>query len=672
MPPENINQEIKEEKKTNNQEMVDNFEKKENKTDNWNQDKIKTALENKFWENEQAIQQLQTIFGKVKAYWEENISNFIIKNLPKRGINTLLENENSEKTIIEMIETYLRDNGIKINISTYTQLEQKDTQLNKTIEINSELTEILKQTKSNYDKLPPNLKPSQDQLNQQKKDLEQKGTLNKLREKWLSEDQINDYVTFNYTYTNHQEELKDTEFWKSYEKLQNTLFPRDRSINVFTWENAIAETNTLIESNENLNQYSQWIDTGNTTSTQEYQTRKENITKLEKPEEIDKEFNSKENQNLIEKYTKILPEKPEEDENKTKEQNEQQLLQRKKNTLLQINDLEQQTQTILQKRILWSAISGLAGYFDFSTAEKENIENDFIANNMTIDQNIFSLKGNINGKNINVNYNLQDGNLAMEDYLFQENDQKVIKIWEKKFQNLNILLPSLTTLKDDTQDFLKEDISGDNPNEYLKNLENGLHQKLTFNFKGNQEIIKVRLERATQKNLAVQETLKNFNKILTPEGKDLFTNKDFWEETTEKNLFKLMQTIDNSLENYSISDIEERRKNMNILTNFIETSLNDQTPDNKMKEVFKKNLSNQTEKNNYENQTSKTEYLYKVINSFCTTKNTKEIVNLENFKKLTDQLHTTTPDTNKLWEKTSKLFEPTEENPDLLLAKWPE
>ncbi len=111
---------------------------------------------------------------------------------------------------------------------------------------------------------------------------------------------------------------------------------------------------------------------------------------------------------------------------------------------------------------------------------------------------------------------------------------------------------------------------------------------------------------------------------------------------------------------------------MNILTNFIETSLNNQTPDNKMKEVFKKNLSNQNEKNNYENQTSKTEYLYKVINSFCTTKNTKEIVSLENFKKLTDQLRMTTPDTNKLWEKTSKLFEPTEENPDLLLAKWPD
>ena len=631
------------------------------------------------WFDNIKTDKINTFFNSIKKdlpeIYQENLQKYIEKLGKSDFIKIAILNwpkiDSEKKKILDQINK-LSEESI---ITTYNEVKNKENEVKNKESKDQEMIKALDEARSSFKAIPASDKTELDLNKQDDK------TQNEIRQKVAKinenvqdpEQKISENEFFNMQLTSQNLRWKPEyqDFITKFDRLDKLAWPtRSFTPKILSWKTAITETNTLIESNENLNQYSQWIDTGNTTSTQEYQKEKETITKLEDPEEINQKF--KENQNLIEKYTKILPEKPEEDENKTKEQNEQQLLQWKKNTLLQINDLEQQTQTILQKRILWSAISGLAGYFDFSTAEKENIENDFITNNMTIDQNIFSLKGNVNGKNINVNYNLQNGNLAMEDHLFQEKDQKVIRIGENKFQNLNILLPSLAILRDNAQTFLTQDISGDNPNEYLKNLENGLHQELTSNFKGNQEIIKVRLERATQKNLAVQETLKNFNKILTPEEKDLFTNKDFWEETTEKNLFKLLQTVDNSLENYSISDIEERRKNMNILTNFIETSLNDQTPNNKMKEVFKKNLSNQNEKNNYENQTSKTEYLYKVINSFCTTKNTKEIVSLENFKKLTDQLRMATPDTNKLWEKTSKLFEPTEENPDLLLAKWPD
>lgn len=89
----------------------------------------------------------------------------------------------------------------------------------------------------------------------------------------------------------------------------------------------------------------------------------------------------------------------------------------------------------------------------------------------------------------------------------------------------------------------------------------------------------------------------------------------------------------------------------------------DQTPNNKVAKTFKDKLQTNHEKNREENQINKTQNIYKLIQSFSITKNGKEVVDLDSFKKLTTQLEASTPDTDKLAENTQKLFDPTLENP---------
>lgn len=671
MTVEEIKQEeIKqEEPKTKNipdikESSVSFSEDTENTDNTWyskQKNKITEALENKFsWDKyETARQELSTIFETIKVYWEEKISNYITNNLPKKWINDIVQDPQKEKIIIDMFEQYLRKEWIETNIPTYSKLEQNnskleennskleqdDSKLTKKIELSEENKNLLEQTEKDYNQLlqdKPNLKPSEKEINDQRSALEKDWTLNKLSQQWLSKDQINNYVSFNYTYTNHKEELKDTEFWKSYERLQDSLFPKEklRSMNSFTWSTAIKETNDLIKSKPTINTYVQAIKTEKNESNEVFETKRETISKLEKPEEINKEFEKKEYQDLFKKYASLLPKQPEEN-------NEQKQWERKKNAMLQMKDIEQNTQNILQQRIFGSAVSGLASYFNFSTAQKEAIGNDFkIDNDFDIKDSIFSLKGKINGKDINVAYDLWNGNLSVEDHLFQEKGQSVLRVWENKPQDLKIQLPSIDDLKDNAQAFLnKETISWKNPKEYLGNLEKGLHEELVSNFRGNQEIVKVRLERAVQKNLAVQETLKGFNNIISPNGKDLFSNKNFWEETADKNLFKLLQTVDNSLESYSISQIEERRDNMKKMTSFVSKAIyNPDEKDNQIVKTFSEKFSNKDEKNDDENQKAKIEQLNTIITSLTETKDTKAILNLEKFKKINTELAKAEPD----------------------------
>ena len=362
--------------------MVETGENKEIKkeiqeqTTSQNQDKkdINFLIQEKctkIWLNWEKIDKVQIFFNNINKSLtkthEETFKSYI-KNLNKNDFlkisflnDSKLDQEAKKikKNILEQIDSESNEPLI----TTYNKTEEEQ---NKTEEIEKQFQEL----KSNYDKLPPNLKPTQEQIDQQKKYLDENGTLNELKDKWLSEDQINDYVSFNYTYTNHQEAIQNTDFAKSYEKLENKLFPKTRSFTpkLLKSENATSYQDEIIKSNPKINNYVQQINWWSSN----YQEKSKEIEKLNN-NEIKEEFDKEKNQELFNKYKTLLPQEPKEDENKTTEENLQEKTKRQRNILLEINSLEEQTQSTIQKRVFGSTISWLTSFFDFSTWQKENL-----------------------------------------------------------------------------------------------------------------------------------------------------------------------------------------------------------------------------------------------------------------------------------------------------------
>ncbi|MDD3262704.1 MAG: hypothetical protein PHR61_02555 [Candidatus Absconditabacteria bacterium] len=366
----------------------------------------KKCQENQIGEEEQ--KNITTFFKNIKNKLPKEYQNDLldyIKNINGNDFFLLSMASDSEKVIEEkkiidqidlkqrqsIIDTYSEIEGKKSEIEgkkseiegkkseiegKKSEIEGKKSEIETEEKIDEETKQLLEQAQKDYENLPNKYKlnkdnkEDQEKLKKQKEILEKDKTLNKLKDKGFSEDQINDYVSLNYTYSNHKEELKDTEFAKSYEKLENKLFPKRGIVKSedFKGENAINTTNSIIDNNPKINNYVQQINGGSSN----YQEKSKEIKKLNN-NEIKEEFDKEKNQELFNKYKTLLPQEPKEDENKTTEENLQEKTKRQRNILLEINNLEEQTQSTIQKRVFGSTISGLTSFFDFSIAQKEHL-----------------------------------------------------------------------------------------------------------------------------------------------------------------------------------------------------------------------------------------------------------------------------------------------------------
>ena len=77
-------------------------------------------------------------------------------------------------------------------------------------------------------------------------------------------------------------------------------------------------------------------------------------------------------------------------------------------------------------------------------------------------------------------------------------------------------------------------------------------------------------------------------------------------DSTDPKLFNLIKTIDTSLENYSISELQERRSNIKTLTSFVDKNENSPILDNNpIKTYFKNQFADKSKETGNETQTRK-------------------------------------------------------------------
>jgi len=645
---------------------------------------IKQTLEDKFWWNTDAINKLYNIFDKLRDFWEDNISKYIKEDIPRRWINTFLEQENIEENITSQMRSFFKENWIIINISTIEQLTEDTSKLT---EDTSKLTEkkensgeykeiakALAETRANFAKIPEEDKLADisdiKQDSQERKNAQE--IVKKINEiKPEQEISVQEFLSMQKTYQEYKETWKHSDFTKSFENLNNLVWskrsftPEKISDLSGKPENAINATNALIQSSNNKVKIDNYISSINAPS--------KNIP--ESPKERDNFL--KDN---FEKYQNFLTDlktrdtyKENFDSNwklkqwKTRENIDQNF---KDQIINRIWQIESNTQEIFQQRVFGSSISWLASFFDFS--EKEIKDDLKIWSWLDINWNELTLWWVVENNFINIRYNLWklENNLSIEDYLFQTKDKNVLNFWKWNFEKLWISLPSITRLQNDATKILDNNQdsilkSSKDINEYKQNLEVKIHEWLMRNFQKNKNIVRTFIKESVQKNLAAQETLSDFKSIISPENKNIYWNNFNKQEKPE--LFNLVKILDDSLENYTISESKEFRENIGTLTKFIQESTEKQWEQNIIGKFFRKLFKKQENKSTIETEEKNTKNLLDTIEKLSIQKEWKKIIDINLLKKTVLETQKSEPNLDKIPEPLSESI--TNPNPGKLLEQ---
>lgn len=641
-------------------------------------------------ETEQKI--ITDFFENIEKKLPETHKEELIKYIENMGENRLKEiwtfdeiDQEEESSIIKKSIEQIDINAWQPIIDTYSNIEdersniedEKDKKTNEIVTIedkeknDNEIKKALNEARDAFKDIPDWEKTKwklKDQDQDQQEIIKQKvDKINKSNpEKPITADE---FISMQLTSQKLKWNPKYQDFITKFETLDKLSWPKGWIIKPedFNWENAISYQNEIIKSNPKINDYVQQINWW----TSNYQEKNKTISNL-KDKDVENEFNKEENQKLFDKYKTLLPQEPKEDPNKTTEENLKERTDRQRGILLEINNLEEQTQSTIQKRVFGSTISWLTSFFDFSTWQKENLWENFEFSKekwFDIDpvNNIFYLWGNIKENNINISYNLWNGNLSVEDHLFQTQDQNVLNFWKEKFQDLKIKLPPIQLLTEQARQISEKEVSGKNSQEYINNLERNIHESLLSNFRWNEEIVKIRLERNIQKNLATQETLSNFKSIISPENKDIYWSNFNQQEKPE--LFNLVKILDDSLESYSISESKEFRENMETLTKFIQGSTEKQWEPNIIGRFFRKLFKKQENKSTIETEEKNTKNLLNTIEKLSISKEWKKTIDINFLKKTVSEIQKAEPDLDKIPESLSESI--TNPNPGKLLdQEW--
>lgn len=508
------NADIVETKKENNQteSTIDNTLKQKLPDDEEKQ---------KFFFNIFQQNDIQKTFSTQEIIWyiKEKLNIRLFRKLKNISI------EEQTKSILEDMDTQIRkENWSLKEIKTYNKTNIQTNESIKTlenIEKQKDIGELFLKAKESYNKLDAKYKAQStndlDKVEQIKKNISP-DVQKKLQEQDLD---ISIYANFVFTEQTYGEELRqgnNTEFLKNYEKLNNIL-----NTTSFSSATRPEKTDLIIDSNENLQDYINDSDTLNEIklpideqlnySDEEFDLYVKFIDNQAIKADI--EANKKE----IQAYAKN-PEKN--NTNETESISKAYEAYTTEVTKIK-SEIGKSTEDIVQKRVLGSCISWLASYFDSTTIDKKaNFADDFSINTQewfSIEDDILSIKGNIQGNDIGFEYNMTEGqssNLTADDFLHYDKTNNSFTLGAEKWatQDLGIRMPTIDYLSQEAQkfsedNFQKELAAHDDIASFQEDFKKNLSENLAKSF-GQKTIVETRVKRDIQKNITTQTLQSTF------------------------------------------------------------------------------------------------------------------------------------------------------------------
>ncbi len=649
----------------NNKETTDIVKSQES----W--DILEQKAKELWWTPEQT-QQVKDCFSSIQKDITQPIDNYF-KDINEFFLDDFLltpedkRQENYKKEVISFFKTQ----WIQLTFNVYNDLkveeqktkveeEQKKLEEEQKKLEDSEMTEkqkILdnfKTTKESYEKLNSEVKTKIESESKDPKYDQQKESIRKtLEEKWLSKEEqdtyVKDYITFSLASTTFQSEIKQDpaskDFLNNFKELKKTLGEIDD-----LWD--IAENDDLSKNRENILKNSDSLQ-------KESQKPNEKIDNIKIEDKELEDYLSDENRDLLQKQkTEIIKKHPGitfKDNGLQISENTQITTSDKDiidyNNLLQQklgevkNSLELAKKTI-KEQITVSPIIGISRYMNTEVGEKKTenfLDNDFqikTSENLRIDNYILTISGTIDGKKVILSQSLQDKKLWITNELqvnsYLATDNETISLWEESMEKLWVVLPNKELLSEQSKDRSDKNLKkiiqqwGD----INEKISDELWSKLMRNY-GYENIVKERLSKNIEKNIAKQEIIWSMEKILWTKIKQSdLTKERLWNQ--EGGNFDIIKNMIKGINELSLDQVISFRENLNMFNNYvsnIDLSNNKLNWDNILKEFTQeqKEPNKDIREKNPQQKTNIIKFIECLINKNWT----KVEIKTEDFSKLT-------------------------------------
>ena len=472
----------------------------------WDQNfnKLETALKTKIPTDEEKYNKFLGIFQNIKdqkSFTEDEICTFITStniNLLNRQISK--PEADANKIVLENMDMFLgktidantTKNEIKENIEnkkteevkiwtekvkTWTEKVKTWTEAIKTktekIEKKDRI-EARTATKDSYNQLDPKYQINDEQLQKEKATIPQ-NIINQVTEKTKGTDlKADDYLKFYLTAKNNKDELKDTDFMKNYEKLNEELFP---TRSTFTELKDPNYTDLIVENNESVKNFAEKSDrldkikAPTLPEAKDFESEFAMYVKFIPDEKIRK--NIENNKDLISRPFKKEYEKNQED---TREIKGKEAYDEYTQAIDEIKEnLPKRTEMIIRKKVPSICVAGLARYFDSTTIGTDkftdnsdlNTQDGFKIQKWTqqneTNDDILYINGNIKGNSVGFYYNLNnpDAQLQSDDFLHFDGKSESFALgidggWKN---DLGVKLPTIGMLSAQAQGVSEREFS---------------------------------------------------------------------------------------------------------------------------------------------------------------------------------------------------------------------
>ncbi|MCF7835090.1 hypothetical protein K9M48_03475 [Candidatus Gracilibacteria bacterium] len=308
--------------------------------------------------------------------------------------------------------------------------------------------------------------------------------------------------------------------------------------------------------------------------------------------------------------------------------------------------IEEDTNKWFKEKIMTNCFQALASYFDNTTPNMENFADDFkldVNQDISFDGKTIYMQGSINGNHVGLYYNMDSGELSMDDFMAYYNQDNggtyVMGIKNGQKEKLKFKLPTIDELKRGTGDvdIGKHIENSDSISDYEKNIKSDLDSNISNNF-SNVNLNKYYIEQFNEKNIAEQSALSDiFYNWEISNGVPIldFEKENKISRDLQPKQYELIKLVFNSLEDYKDPDKLRKfrncvaRLNLIIDTNEVKEGINNEDMFNKL---FDSNNMKES-MNNRKNNSGEINY-FQLFDLMSKGVGDERVINLEVFDKI--------------------------------------
>ncbi len=295
--------------------------------------------------------------------------------------------------------------------------------------------------------------------------------------------------------------------------------------------------------------------------------------------------------------------------------------------------IQSTTTKIINQHTLGVCLQTVASYFDTITINQDDFAGDMKLDASTINinhkTNIVTIRWTINGKELTIFYNLQDGTIHTQDFIFANSGAVFVgnNIWQK--EQLNFRWPRYDDIQKKWSNHMQKNIENyvnkGSLNSVEKNMRQWLRRKVSVDL--DEVLGHDIMEHTIEKNLATKQ-IQQLLSIWVP-------NAWVWSKNIHPEIWQLYNIFDKSMDFYTPTELRKLRWLIVLLTNIIHPIAQKNTEaqqDSTKDPLWVKSFNQEKMNNDRQNKTKDSNSFYKFFKTL--TNNThneymKDVINLE-------------------------------------------